>query len=143
MNLLTTTNLFSEILTGAGNLHNFKQMFCCRSLTHAEPKPRPAAAVSVPGLCNIDFGLSFSLTFYFFLCGLLACCSSSRFWLNVAEGIFLLLCNGSAPLPLSRGMGRNSYAHVAGKLLMLGEVFPFCLSLAVLYERLRGCLDHL
>lgn len=34
------------------------------------------------------------------------------------------------------------YAHVAGKLLMLGELFPFSLSLAALEERLRGCLDH-
>lgn len=46
MNLLTTTNLVSEILTGAGHLHDLKQMSRCRSLSRTEPEPRPAAALS-------------------------------------------------------------------------------------------------
>lgn len=105
-------NFFSEVLTGAGIPLSLQQMFCCRLLSHhGAQTPSSCDCVFLSVLCASDLvGFSFLLMFFPVLHVLLASRCSSRFWLSFAKGIFLLLCNGSEPLPLSCGVGR-SFAH--------------------------------
>lgn len=105
-------NLFREVLTGAGIPLSLQQMFCCRLLSHHGAQTPSSCHCVLPSvLCGSDLvGLSFLLMFFPVLHVLLASRCSSTFWLSFAKGIFLLLCNGSELLPLSRGVGR-SFAH--------------------------------